>query len=134
MRLPVGGLLVAVLLALAVAACGGNSPNATSTPGSETVSPSGTTLQLAADPTGRLEFIPTRLEAPAGKVTIVLTNDSSVEHDVAIVGNGVFAKSDRVANGGRASVTATLKPGIYEFYCTVPGHQDAGMDGVLAVT
>jgi uncharacterized cupredoxin-like copper-binding protein len=27
----------------------------------------------------------------------------------------------------------TLKPGSYEFYCQVPGHEAAGMKGTLTV-
>jgi len=121
-------------IAIAAVGCGGSSTATPTTPGAETETPAGTTIQLAADPSGRLEFDPQRLEAPAGKVTIVLTNDSSVEHDVAVVGNGVFVKSKRVANGGKTSVTAQFAPGTYEYYCTVPGHQDAGMQGVLVVS
>jgi plastocyanin len=136
--LPSGGaltaLVVAGFIAIAAVGCGGSSTATPTTPGAETETPAGTTIQLAADPSGRLEFDPQRLEAPAGKVTIVFTNDSSVEHDVAVVGNGVFVKSKRVANGGKTSVTAQLAPGTYEYYCTVPGHQQAGMQGVLVVS
>ncbi len=131
-RLPL--VLLAAFLALAAAGCGGSATATPTTPGAETETTAGTTIQLAADPTGKLEFDPQRLEAPAGKVTIVLTNDSSVPHDVAVVGKGVFVKSRRVVNGEHTSVTATFPRGTYEYYCTVPGHQDAGMEGVLVVS
>ena len=35
---------------------------------------------------------------------------------------------------GQMQVTVTLKPGTYEFYCTVPGHEAGGMKGKLVVT
>ena len=76
----------------------------------------------------------TTLEAPAGKVTIVLTNDSSVPHDVAIEGNGVDVTSEEVDGGGTASVSATLEPCTYTFLCTVPGHEAAGMKGTLTIS
>jgi len=31
-------------------------------------------------------------------------------------------------------VTATLKKGRYEFYCSVPGHEQAGMKGTLTIS
>ena len=64
----------------------------------------------------------------------MLTNDSSVPHDVAIEGNDVSATSETVADGGQTSVSATLAPGTYTFSCTVPGHEEAGMKGTLAVS
>lgn len=122
-----------LVLALALAGCGGSKRSASSTTTETTSSEAGMTLQLAADPSGQLEFDKKALEAPAGKVTIVLTNDSSVSHDVAIEGNGVDAKSGLVSNGQTTSVSADLTPGTYTFYCTVPGHEDAGMKGTLTV-
>lgn len=90
------------------------------------------TLQLTADK-AQLKYDKTSLEAPAGKVTIDLTNPSPIPHDVAIKGNGVEAKSKVIQNGDKTSVSAKLKPGTYTFYCTVPGHEAAGMKGTLTV-
>ena len=36
--------------------------------------------------------------------------------------------------GGSKTLTLTLKPGKYTFYCTVPGHRQAGMEGTLNVS
>ena len=38
-----------------------------------------------------------------------------------------------VTNGGTSTVTATLKAGTYEFYCSVDGHEAAGMKGTLTI-
>ena len=38
-----------------------------------------------------------------------------------------------VTNGGTSTVTVTLKPGTYTFYCSVDGHEAAGMKGTLTV-
>jgi plastocyanin len=35
--------------------------------------------------------------------------------------------------GGTKSLSLTLKPGTYKFYCSVPGHRMAGMEGTLTV-
>ena len=39
-----------------------------------------------------------------------------------------------MSDGGTSKVTADLKPGKYEFYCSVPGHEQAGMKGTLTVS
>ena len=125
-------------IALVAAACGGGSGSSTGAgqttpPVTETAAGQGTTLQLAADPTGALTFDKTTLEAPAGKVTIVMTNSSPVGHDIAIEGNGVDVKGSVASNGGTSTVSADLKPGTYTFYCSVDGHKAAGMQGTLTV-
>ena len=124
-------LVPLVAVALLAAGCGGdgdeNAEETTTTPSAEA-----TTLQLAADPGGALAFDKTSLDAPAGSVTIELTNDSSVPHNVEVEGNGVEEESDTVT-GESTSLTVDLQPGTYDFYCAVPGHREAGMEGTLTV-
>ena len=75
------------------------------------------------------------LTVPAGKLTIKMVNKGSIPHDIAIKGKGIkTVKGKVVPKGGSTSVTATLKKGKYTFYCTVPGHEQAGMKGTLKVT
>jgi plastocyanin len=123
-------------LALVLAACGGGSSSSAATTEGQTSTASGraTTLELQADSSGGLDFDKTSLEAPAGEVTIVMTNPSSTPHDIAIEGNGVDVVGNTVTNGGTSTVTANLKPGQYTFLCTVDSHADAGMEGTLTVT
>ena len=95
----------------------------------------GTDLKIAADPNGALKFDKTSLSAKAGKVTIVMTNTSSLPHAVEVEGSGMEKKGAVVTSGGSVSrVTAKLKPGKYEFYCPVDGHKAAGMKGTLTVS
>ena len=103
------------------------------TTGSSGGAAAGSTLKLSADPGGQLKFDKSSLTAKAGEVTITMDNPSSVPHAVAVEGNGVDKDGNTVNQGGVSKVTVALKPGKYEFYCSVDGHKDAGMKGTLTV-
>jgi plastocyanin len=92
----------------------------------------GGTVKLAADPTN-IAFDTTKLSSKPGKVTIDFTNPSALEHDVAIEENGKEIAGSELIAEGKTSVSAELAPGTYTFYCTVPGHREAGMEGQLVV-
>lgn len=91
-----------------------------------------TTLQLEADPTA-LAFDTTDLTAKAGEVTIDFTNPSATPHNVAIEQNGKEISGFDPITEGEESETADLKAGTYTFFCSVPGHREAGMEGTLTV-
>ncbi len=138
----------AALAALALAACGSSSsssssstaaapPASTTATGSAAAPTAGAVVvKLSADPTGALKFNVSTLHAKAGTVTLQMANPSGsgVPHGVAVQGNGVDKDSKIVQPGASASVTVTLKPGTYSFYCPVAGHEAAGMKGTLIVT
>jgi plastocyanin len=93
-----------------------------------------TTLKLAANPAGQLAYTTKSLSAKAGKVTVDFSNASPVEHDVAFAQGSSVVGQTPVFTGGSKTLTITLKPGTYSFYCTVPGHRAAGMEGTLTVS
>jgi plastocyanin len=67
-------------------------------------------------------------------VTIDFTNNESISHDVAVESSSgdTVGQTDLVASG-TANTTVDLQPGSYTFFCTVPGHREAGMEGTLTV-
>ena len=102
-------------------------------------------------------FEPAVLELPLGqRVKLTLVNDGRAEHDVEFTGvpaehielvggddhqrlgggdhgDGVVAA--HAAPGTTATVIFTpTKIGEYEYYCTIPGHREAGMLGRAVVT
>jgi uncharacterized cupredoxin-like copper-binding protein len=93
-----------------------------------------TALKLAADPGGQLSYDTKQLTAKAGKVTITMTNMSPLEHDVAVAQGSKVLGVTPTFQGGSRTLTLSLKPGTYTFYCTVPGHRQAGMEGTLTVS
>jgi plastocyanin len=88
---------------------------------------------VAADPNGDLAFTEDEATAKAGKVTVDFTNSSPVPHDVRIEGDGKDIGGTEVISESNESAKVDLKPGEYTFYCSVPGHRQAGMEGTLAV-
>jgi plastocyanin len=92
----------------------------------------GGTLDLAADESD-LAYDATSLISKPGKVTIDFTNPSALEHDVAIESDGEEIAGSELIAQSKTSVSAELAPGTYTFYCTVPGHREAGMEGTLTV-
>ena len=90
-------------------------------------------LEIPADPGGALAYAFANAEARAGQLEIDSKNDSSVQHDIAIEGNGVDEKGEVVSNGGTSRISTTLQAGEYTFYCSVTGHRQAGMEGKLTV-
>ena len=61
----------------------------------------------------------------AGEIAFEAKNDGKIPHDLAI--KGTSDKTKLIPPGGSAELKVTLKPGKYELYCTVPGHEAAGM-------
>jgi plastocyanin len=107
------------------------SASSTATPAQPSASAS--SIALAASPTG-LSYDKKQLSAKAGAVTITLANAAQLEHNVTIAeGSKVLGATPSFVGGSRA-LTLTLKAGTYTFYCSVPGHRQAGMEGTLTVT
>src|SRR3954452_14861750 len=98
-----------------------------------TAKESGGKLDIPADPGGALAYKYSAAEAGSGQVQINSKNDSSTPHDIAVSGNGLNEVGKVVANGGVSTVDVSVKPGKYQFFCTVPGHREAGMEGTLTV-
>lgn len=106
-------------------------PAPPSSPAAATVSSS---LKLAADPGGQLSYDTKTLSAKAGTVTITMANASALEHNVTIGSGNTVLGATASFIGGSKTLTLKLKPGTYIFYCSVPGHRQAGMEGTLAVS
>jgi plastocyanin len=93
-------------------------------------------LEIDADPNGQLAYQVSSATAQAGQLEIVSRNAASIAHDIAIqqgTNGRVLAVGPTVSNGGVSSVSVNLRPGTYTFYCTLPGHRQAGMQGTLTV-
>jgi uncharacterized cupredoxin-like copper-binding protein len=94
----------------------------------------GSTVAFETDPGGELAYTTTEATAKAGKVTVEFNNPQGLTHDVAIEdSSGKKVGATELIAEGSDSTTVNLKPGTYHFFCTVPGHREAGMEGTLTV-
>jgi plastocyanin len=91
------------------------------------------TLEIPASATGALYFEFADATAPAGQIKIQSPNDSSVDHNIALEGNGVNEEGPVVKDGGTSEIDVDLQPGEYTFFCSVEGHREGGMEGTLTV-
>jgi plastocyanin len=100
------------------------------------VTEQGGKLQIDADPNGQLAYAASKATATAGAVTINSKNASSTPHDIAIqqgTSGPILGQGKIVSAGGVSTVSVNLKPGTYTFFCTLPGHRQAGMQGTITV-
>lgn len=133
-----GAVVAVVAVVFAVAGCGS---------GSGSAGPAKTVEITAKD----MAFGPKELVLEKGAtVKLLLKNEDSLLHDLSVDkiavkaekghddGHDMGAKkpdlhvSADVGKTGEVTFTPTAT-GKYEFYCTVPGHKDAGMLGTLIV-
>jgi plastocyanin len=122
-----GGIAVAAL-AVGVAACGGSDSGSSSYK-----APTGPPVKTLNVQSGNVYFKPTKLASPPGIVKITLKNVESGTHDLQI--HGISGFSIEVSgDGSTASGKVELKKGKYTYYCSIPGHEAAGMKGTLTVS
>ncbi len=148
--------LAVAALTLGVSACGGGSGSSSTSSAAATSATSSTpattssssssaatggsaaassTLSIAADPSGALKFTKSTLTAKAGTVTISFTNSSPLAHNLTVQQgtSGSVLGATPTFMGGTKTLKLTLKAGTYTYYCSVPGHRAAGMQGTLTV-
>jgi plastocyanin len=136
-------LLICAVAALGVAGCGGDDGGsdtpATTTETTDTTATdegaggAGGTIRVTADPGGQLAYEQKSLTAKPGRNTIEFSNPASVPHDVKIEQDGNDIGGTDEVTDGDATATVPLEAGEYTFYCSVPGHRQAGMEGTLTV-
>jgi plastocyanin len=136
-------IAVVALAGFGLAACGGGGgggedTTAAATTTTETAPAGGgggaSTVDISAPADGSLAFDQTDLTTKAGAVTINFDNPAALSHDVKVEdSSGTELGGTDLVSQGDATATVDLQPGSYTFFCSVPGHREAGMEGTLTV-
>jgi plastocyanin len=136
--------MICAVAALGFAGCGGDDDGGSDTAATTETGTTGATgaggggaggvIRISADPGGKLEFQQKSVTAKAGRNKIEFNNPASIPHDVKVEENGKDIGGTEVVTDGTAEATVQLDAGEpYTFYCSVPGHRQAGMEGKLTV-
>lgn len=126
--------VVLLVVLLMVAACG--TPPAGSGSGSEggTTAPAGKDVTINALVT--LKWEPADLTAAVNQpLNVTMTSDGALEHNF-VWADDAETNFLHLAIGETETGPATRTfdaAGSYEFYCTIPGHKEAGMVGRVTV-
>lgn len=123
MRQSIRLLIATAVTGIVVAACGGGAASQPPAPASQ---PSETGISVGAT---EFAFDPSAIELSAGvAATVTLANTGTVEHDITVdaLSVKIFAKPGETVSG-----MVTAEAGTYDFYCSIPGHKEAGMVGTF---
>lgn len=129
--------LILIAAAVTLASCSSESSNPAntavpSTSASATAAAPGTAMAVAES-----EFtitLPSKT-LTAGTYTFNVTNKGKFAHNLTVDGAGVQDKATpTLAPGSTGDLTVSLQKGSYEFYCSVDGHKEMGMDVTVQVT
>ena len=132
-------LVVAVLM---VAACSKQAPEVTAqdqVPADQRTQADGESDAVAGEAGGDATWVAVDIDfasapetVPAGEVEVTLDNNGRSVHDVTFeeIGDETVVS---VPGGETGTEAVTLEPGTYTYYCSVPGHRAAGMEGQLTV-
>ena len=95
---------------------------------------SATKPAAATVPVSESEFkiVLSSTQLKAGPITFEAKNDGRIPHDLAIKQTG--DKTKLIQPGATAELKVTLKAGKYVLYCSVSGHEAAGMKQSITVS
>lgn len=115
-------------LALVLAACGGGGDSSSSFK-----EPTGSAVATVKLESGNTFFRPVNVSvSKAGIIAVSLKNVQSGIHDL-VIRNVPGFQIEVSGEGDTLTKKVDLKKGKYYFYCTIPGHEEAGMHGNLTV-
>lgn len=127
-----GAAAVALTTGVVLTACSAGGDDVAGGGGDGGAAPADSGQMLEVTGTDGLAFEPSQVTVTAGEVTVELTSQPAAPHTFTIeeLDDREVVQADA---GETARGTIELDPGTYTYYCSVPGHRQAGMEGRLTV-
>lgn len=122
--------VIALATTAILAACGGGGGGGGSSSYKQPTGPAKQTIDIKG---GNFFFDPKNADAPAGVDAIKLESEGGL-HTLVFAGGKAPGFKLQAASGKSDELKVNLKPGKYTFYCDIPGHREAGMEGTITVT
>lgn len=101
--------------------------------GSDPPSPPPSDADAALTGTAGLQWEPANFSLPAEPATVAVTCEAGPAHDLVIGVDGEELSVAECAGGETATGQVDLPAGEYTFWCTIPGHREAGMEGTVTI-
>jgi plastocyanin len=117
--------------AVALAGCGGDDDGGGG--GGAVTVPADAPIEVSAD---EYKFSPESIvvEGGGGPLKVTLRNDGATAHDLRVQHDGEDVGGTPIFGPDQSkTATVALKPGKYEFICSVGDHEALGMKGTLEV-
>ena len=121
--------LVLALLSILIVDCAGP------TAGPASSKPANSTQAVDVKALDTLRFEPATITVKSGTpVRLTIINNGAIEHDWVVDNlDGKKLSVDAKPKSNGSAEFTPMKAGTYEFYCSIPGHREAGMKGTLIV-
>lgn len=116
--------VVLLLGSVALVGCGSSGGGAAYVP------PKGPAVDTVTIKGDHFAFVPDKVQVPAGIIDFKL---HAIDTQHSFVIEGIPGFQIEAASGQTASKKIKLEKGKYTFYCNIPGHRAAGMEGTLTV-
>lgn len=93
-------------------------------------------LAITAAPGGQFKFAPAALTVKTGIYSITLTDGAVGQHTLDFDNPATLWAGLQVGTQGEKATSRIYfgAPGDYTYFCAIPGHRAAGMQGVIHVT
>lgn len=116
-----------------ISGCGGSSGSSPTSKQASSASPATAPAGETTIAGAEFKFTPST-DTVAKGTKITFKNAGHVGHDLKLAHAGKVVAGTRVIQSGQsASFTVNLPPGTYQMFCSVPGHEQAGMKGTIVV-
>lgn len=128
-------LALVAALALALTACAGDgADDSADSPDATTAASDGAVTFVGNDSLQWEETSKAATVAEDGPLEVTIECAGPVPHNVVFEGVADDAVIAECAGDDSATATVDVEPGTYTYFCSIPGHREAGMQGELTVS